>query len=238
MAPAVPLRQAGQASIEFILLLVMVLLLLHTLILPHALVSERVMQDTQTLSRASGEGQKLAQAINDVNAGAIGTRQTVRLLVSEDFFFSCVNKDNWEPFPETGEWGDQAVLFDTVLDYTEDSPLSLPLMTLPSSDPNYDALMYQTMVRNRGGCQVYPAGMPHDFCGYSVTPLQPTMRCIGVIPVAADCSIINEDGLLNPINFRGSGMCKADYDRQNPITNFYNVQVEKTATGVSIKLVS
>lgn len=218
-----PLKQAGQASIEFILLLVVVLLLLQTIVLPNIAVAEKVMTDTQTLSRASLAGHELAQAINQVNAGAVGTRQTVSLLMDDRIFLGCATNDD-PNIP--AEWKPQRVSFQALLGYTENPPASLP----------GDWAIADTRaltIQNGGGCQVHPAGDHYYECGSSasspVITTESYLKCYGTIPVNVDCRSIND---LDAISLKSSAWCN---NRHDPA--YRKVSVEKTTTGVSISVV-
>ena len=71
----------GQASIELILLLVVVLLLVHTLIMPSFDIAQKSANDVSSIVNVRNSAQRLANAIELVDSSAAGARQTIHLMV-------------------------------------------------------------------------------------------------------------------------------------------------------------
>ena len=71
----------GQASIELILLLVVILLLVHTLIMPSFDIAQKSANDVSSIVNVRNSAQRLANAIELVDSSAAGARQTIHLMV-------------------------------------------------------------------------------------------------------------------------------------------------------------
>ena len=79
----------GQASIELILLLVVILLLVHTLIMPSFDIAQKSANDVSSIVNVRNSAQRLANAIELVDSSAAGARQTIHLMVPKRSQLYC-----------------------------------------------------------------------------------------------------------------------------------------------------
>jgi len=86
------LNKKGQASIEFILLIILMLLYVQTIILPAIDMSKSSVKGTMGLGEAVFAGEKIANAINYVGSGSGNGKETISVYVPTGAEISCGTK--------------------------------------------------------------------------------------------------------------------------------------------------
>ncbi len=79
----------GQASIEFLLIMLVGILYLSTIIVPNVENAESRVKDISALSKLTVSADKLVNSIQFVSLAGDGTRQTIQIAVPENSEFKC-----------------------------------------------------------------------------------------------------------------------------------------------------
>lgn len=79
----------GQAVLEFLFLLLVIIIYLTTLVVPMSKDAQSAISDTEKISRANNETQKLANAVGEIAMLGEGSRKTVDVFVPEDTKIDC-----------------------------------------------------------------------------------------------------------------------------------------------------
>lgn len=79
----------GQASVEFLLIIMLSILYISTVIIPGADAAENAAEDTAGIAKIVGSAEKLAGTIQYVALSGVGTRQTIEVVVPENSTFTC-----------------------------------------------------------------------------------------------------------------------------------------------------
>ncbi|MEK6957448.1 MAG: hypothetical protein AABW99_00500 [archaeon] len=80
----------GQASIEFLLILVVSLLYIVAIIQPNADIASNAMNDTANLAKLRASADKLVNAAQYVSISGAGTRQTIEIVIPPQSKIYCV----------------------------------------------------------------------------------------------------------------------------------------------------
>lgn len=83
------MNRKGQASIEFILLIILMLLYVQTIILPAIDMSKSSVKGTMGLGEAVFAGEKIANAINYVGSGSGEGKETISVYLPAESTISC-----------------------------------------------------------------------------------------------------------------------------------------------------
>jgi len=83
----------GQASIEFIFLVLIVIVYLTTVVIPLSKEAQDSISDVDSVARANNETQKIANTINDVFLLGEGSKQTLAVFLPEDTIIYCKDKN-------------------------------------------------------------------------------------------------------------------------------------------------
>ena len=89
----------GQASIEFLLTLLIALIYISTIIQPAVDTSQSAMTDVANLSKLTISQEKITNAIEYVNLSGRGTRQTMQIVIPKDSTLQCVSDDLIAKYP-------------------------------------------------------------------------------------------------------------------------------------------
>ncbi|HZX19473.1 MAG TPA: hypothetical protein VFF13_00490 [archaeon] len=79
----------GQASVEFLLILLLSILYISTAIIPGADAAGNAAEDTAGIAKLVGSAEKLSGTIQYVSLSGEGTRQTIEIVVPENSTFTC-----------------------------------------------------------------------------------------------------------------------------------------------------
>lgn len=85
--------QKGQATVEFILVIVISLAYLGAVVMPNAEVSTDNVTDISNLAKLRVSADKFVNAIQYVSLSGEGTKQTVELVVPAGGTFTCANQE-------------------------------------------------------------------------------------------------------------------------------------------------
>ena len=89
----------GQASIEFLLTLLIALIYISTIIQPNVDASQSAITDVANLSKLTISQEKITNAIEYVNLSGKGTRQTMQIIVPKDATLKCVSAELVAKYP-------------------------------------------------------------------------------------------------------------------------------------------
>ena len=100
--------QRGQTVLEFLFIVLIIIIYLTTLVIPMSKDAQNAISDTEKLSRANNETQKIVNAIEKVSLLGIDSRETVDVFVPEDTQIKCDNTSGLsfevtlklQPYPE------------------------------------------------------------------------------------------------------------------------------------------
>ncbi len=81
--------ERGQASIEFLLILVVSLLYIVAVIQPNADIASNAMNDTANLAKLRASADKLVNAVQYVSISGAGTRQTIEIVIPPQSKIYC-----------------------------------------------------------------------------------------------------------------------------------------------------
>jgi len=79
----------GQASIEFMFLILISIVYLTTAVVPMARNAQGLAYDTENVSRVNSEAQKIVNAITNISMQSTGSRETLLIFVPADSNISC-----------------------------------------------------------------------------------------------------------------------------------------------------
>ncbi|VVB74278.1 Uncharacterised protein [uncultured archaeon] len=79
----------GQASIEFMFLILISIVYITTAVVPMARNAQGLVYDTENVSRTNSEAQKIVNAITNISMQSTGSRETVTIFVPADSNISC-----------------------------------------------------------------------------------------------------------------------------------------------------
>ena len=85
------LGRKGQASIEFIFLVIIILVYLHAILLPTVNYATAAANDAKRITEASFAAQKLADSINYVSSASGDSVQTISVFIPNDAAISCAS---------------------------------------------------------------------------------------------------------------------------------------------------
>jgi hypothetical protein len=83
--------QKGQASLEFLFLVLIVIVYLTTTIMPLTKDASSAVSDVDSLAKANNETQKIINSINRVAAYGEGTRETLNILIPQNTTLFCAD---------------------------------------------------------------------------------------------------------------------------------------------------
>lgn len=85
------LGKKGQASIEFIFLVIIILVYIHAILLPTVNYATSAANDAKRITEASFAAQKLADAINYVSSSSGDSVQVISVFIPKDAAISCAS---------------------------------------------------------------------------------------------------------------------------------------------------
>ena len=88
----------GQATVEFLLTLVIVLIFIVTIINPNADLASKSVQDTTNLAKLRVSIEKLSGAIKYASVSGSGTKETLLLIIPQDGNIICTPNQAVAPF--------------------------------------------------------------------------------------------------------------------------------------------
>ncbi|HPM86267.1 MAG TPA: hypothetical protein PLI99_04185 [archaeon] len=86
--------QKGQAIIEFIFLILIIVVYLTSTTIPLVESAQKTITDTQNITRANNELQKIINAINEINLFSNGSKQTLQLIIPSNTIIKCDSEKN------------------------------------------------------------------------------------------------------------------------------------------------
>ncbi len=79
----------GQASIEFMFLILISIVYITTAVMPMARNAQGLAYDTENVSRTNSEAQKIVNAITNISMQSAGSRETLTIFVPENSAITC-----------------------------------------------------------------------------------------------------------------------------------------------------
>ncbi|MGI6589106.1 MAG: hypothetical protein ACOX1V_00360 [Candidatus Iainarchaeum sp.] len=86
--------QKGQAIIEFIFLILIIVVYLTSTTIPLVESAQKTINDTQNITRANNELQKIINAINEINLFSDGSKQTLQIFIPSNTTLKCNSLEN------------------------------------------------------------------------------------------------------------------------------------------------
>jgi hypothetical protein len=83
------MNKRGQASIEFMFLILISIVYLTTAVMPMAKNVQGIAYDTENISRANGETQKIVNAITNISMQSTGSKETLMVFIPENTVIFC-----------------------------------------------------------------------------------------------------------------------------------------------------
>jgi len=83
------MKTKGQASIEFMFLILISIVYITTVVVPMAKNAQGLVYDTENISRTNSEAQKIVNAITNISMQSAGSRETVTVFIPADSNITC-----------------------------------------------------------------------------------------------------------------------------------------------------
>ena len=81
----------GQTSIEFLFVILITIVYIATVTTPLIKSAQTIVYDTENVSRANNEAQKITNVINEISTLGTGSRQTLNIFIPTDTNLSCID---------------------------------------------------------------------------------------------------------------------------------------------------
>ena len=81
--------QKGQAIIEFIFLILIIVVYIVSVTMPLIDATKNIVQDTENITRANNECQKIVNSIKEINLFGEGSRQTLDIFIPNNTKIDC-----------------------------------------------------------------------------------------------------------------------------------------------------